>query len=348
MAEQTITAAPSAVEAEDVFRGETPTLAEYARYRTDGELPERFKKAETQAEAASATSEGEQPESAGESEAPEDQQEKPKPHLTAEQRIAQLRSTVERLWQQDEPDTIKIAQLETTIDKIEQRSGKSRKTAPAPVAQPQQQAQTQQQPQYTHPKPTIEDKNPDGTAKFATYEDYVEALGRWSAKEERATWEREDAIKQQQREIGEKIADARQRYEDFDEVAVPAINEIVSAQSVSPAAKAMLNDSDVLPDLAYVIGGDAQTLEDFLKMPPGKQLRYIAVTEALIKGELKDDESGSEASAKPPAKQQTAAPKPPSPVSGGSSRAFDVSDESLSPEEWMRKRNADLAKRAKA
>jgi hypothetical protein len=327
MAEETAVAAPSAVEAEDVFRGETPTLAEYARYRTDGELPERFKQADTPAEAAPATSEGDEPESVPEAEPEEQQQEKPKHgKLSAEDRIAQL---------------------EATIAKIKRGAGLERKTEVAPVNQPQPQAQPTQQ-QYAHPKPTVEDKNPDGTAKYATYEDYVESLGRWAAKEERSTWERENAVRQQQREISEKIAEARERYEDFDEVAIPAITKVVGSQSVSPAAKAMLNDSDVLPDLAYVIGGDAQTLEDFLKMPPGKQLRYIAVTEALIKGELGDDEPETQAGAKPPAKPQTAAPKPPSPVGGASSRAFDVSDESLSPEEWMRKRNADLERKRKA
>ena len=345
---ETIEAVPSV--AEDVFRGETPTLAEYNIYRQTGEIPARFKPADTEAESASAVSEGEQPESAGESEAPKNPQEKVRPHLTAQQRIAQLEATIEQLWDQESPDTVKIAQLDATVDRIKQRAGIKRKAETAPVAQPQQPNQPHTQPappQYAHPKPTVEDKNPDGTAKFATYEEYVEALGRWAAKEERATWERDEAVRTQQREIGEKIADARARYEDFDEVVKPAIAEIVSAQSVSPAAKAMLNDSDVLPDLAYVIGGDEQTLHDFLKMSPGKQLRYIAVTEALIKGELGDEEADPEGEAKPPAKQQTQAPKPPSPVGGSSSRAFDVSDESLSPEEWARKRTADLERRKK-
>ena len=47
------------------------------------------------------------------------------------------------------------------------------------------------------------------------------------------------------------------------------------------------------------------------------------------------------------ARKTTSAPKPPSPVGGGSSRAFDVSDESLSADAWFHKRNADLARRGK-
>ena len=48
------------------------------------------------------------------------------------------------------------------------------------------------------------------------------------------------------------------------------------------------------------------------------------------------------------APRTTKAPKPPSPVGGSSSRAFDVNDESLSNNEWMRMRNADLKRRGKS
>jgi len=47
----------------------------------------------------------------------------------------------------------------------------------------------------------------------------------------------------------------------------------------------------------------------------------------------------------PEPKKSTWTAKPPSPVGGTSSRSFDVSDESLSPEEWMRKRNAQLERK---
>jgi hypothetical protein len=77
------------------------------------------------------------------------------------------------------------------------------------------------------------------------------------------------------------------------------------------------------------------------KSDPFKALDYIAVTENLIREELaKGGKGESEAP-----ERKTTAPKPPSPVSGASSRAFDVSDESLSAEEWARKRNAQIAKK---
>jgi hypothetical protein len=44
----------------------------------------------------------------------------------------------------------------------------------------------------------------------------------------------------------------------------------------------------------------------------------------------------------PAARTTTSAPKPPSPVGGGSSRAFDVGDESLSADAWFHQRNRQL------
>ena len=351
MAEQTVAAAPSAAEQDDVFRGETPTLDEYNQYRQSGELPARFKTTETAGTEPAESSEGEEPESAAESEAANQTQEKSQQQpkkLSAEERIAQLRATIEKLWEQDEPDTVRIAQLETTVDKIEQRSGAKRKTAPAPVAQTEPLAP--QPPQYTRPKPTAEDKGPDGNAKYATYEDFVEDLADWKAEQRIVQQQRAQAAQQQERELQAKLEEARSRYDNFDEVMQPALATIVEDQKVSPTVKAMLNDSDVLPDLLFTIGSDAKALATFLqtaKTDPGKAIRYIALTENLIREEL---ESGSKPNAEktPPAKPQTSAPKPPSPVGGSSSRAFDVSDESLSPEEWMRKRNAQLESRRKA
>lgn len=331
MANETVSAAASPAIVEDVFHGENVSFDEYSRYRAEGELPERFKPAETVADPAPAEeteeiSEGEKPESEPESD-PEDQQEKPAQpkKLTAEERIAQL---------------------EATIEKIRRGAGLKRGTEVAPVNQPAQ-SQPEPQPQYTRPKPTAEAKNNDGTPKYTTYEDFVEDLADWKAEQRWVAAERERAAQAQAAELQATLEDARERYENFDDVIQPAITAIVSDAKVSPVVKAMLNDSDLLPDLLFTLGSDQKELDSFLataRTNPGKAIRQIALTESLIREELTKGDAPTE----PPAKQRTAAPPPPSPVSGPSARAFDVSDESLSPEEWMRKRNADLHKRGKA
>ena len=108
-------------------------------------------------------------------------------------------------------------------------------------------------------------------------------------------------------------------------------------------------DSDVLPELVYTIGTDDKTMKELERLArtnPTQAIRYIATLEAGIRQELAaDDEEVVEEKAPEPKK--TKAPPPPSPVTGASSRGFDVSDDSLSAEEWMRQRNRQIAQRGK-
>ena len=345
MSEQAVVAP---AEVADVFNGENPSLSEFNHYRETGELPARFKPAENTETATvdqpeQTVTEGTEPESAAESEAATDQQEKPKKPQTAKERIAQLDAKIEELWDQDEPDTIKIAQLEATKEKIEQRAGLKRKTEqPAPVTQPQA-------PQQGRQKPSPDDKKADGTPKYNTYEDYVEDLTDWKTEAKIAQREQQYAANQQRREMQTKVDAARERYENFDEVIQPATTAILGDAQIPQSVKEMLNDSDVLPDLMFTLGSDDKALSEFLrlaKQSPTKAARYIAELERGIAEELAPKETPRDQSGKfTPAKPKTSAPKPPSPVTGVSTGAFDVSDESLSNEEWMRQRNAQIAKR---
>ena len=349
MPDQTIPADPSSAEAADVFNGENVSLAEYSRFRTEGELPERFQVAEKEAVPAPAegSSEGEKPESGSEAE-PAEQQEKPQhKKLNADERISQLRSTVERLWQQEEPDVIKIAQLETTIEKIEQRSGKARKTEPAPVVQ--QLTSAQPAPSYQEWRKTFKAtkwmngffaQNPD-----APWEDANAAMADHLGDVRESFREREQVIRQQTNQLQSQVDEARTRYGDaFDEAVKPALQAISADKKIPDMVKAMLGESENLSDLLFTLGSDPKALDSFIetaRTKPGQALRHIAILEAEIRQELEGKPPET------PAKTQTAAPRPPSPVGGVSSRSFDVSDDSLSPEEWARKRTADLAKRGK-
>jgi hypothetical protein len=337
MADQT-TAASSPAEV-DVFAGKELSFEEFSRRRNS---PEKYKSAEPAETAPAdapkeAQSEGDEPESAGEPEAPKETQEK-KPHLTAEQRVSQLKATIEKIWSQDEPDTVKIAQLEATIDKIEARSGaKQRKTEPAPVAQP---PQVQAQPQYTRPKPTSEDRNPDGSAKYGTYEDFVEELADWKAEQRWASLQRESAAQAQAQNLAAKAEATRTRYADFDEVKEAFTGRLMDNNGnpkIPVPVLAMLSDSEVLTDLIYAIGSDDKEASKFIQMArtdPRAAQRYIALKEASII----DDLSGKAKPKEAPAPPKTQAPKPPSPVSGSSSRTFDPSDNSIPFKDWARKR----------
>lgn len=307
-------AASSPAEVADVFNGEQPSMAEYSKFRQDGELPDRFKAEPADpAPAPKEPAEGEGPEPAPDSDPDDNQELKPK---TAK-RIAQLLA--------------KNKELERQIaEKTDVKTEPS--TAPAP--------------QYANPKPTADDTKPDGTPKYATYEELVEDISRWAAKEERATWEREVAQKEASKALQSKLDEARARYDDADDVIFPA-NKAIQEARMPLAVKEVFAGSDVFVDLCYVVGSDPAELEKFIALAQtdpraaiGKVFEYErGIREA--NSQTRDDKGKFTA----PEPKKTSAPKPPAPVGGASSRAFDVSDESLSSEEWARKRTADLARR---
>ena len=327
MPEQTVAAASSAEV--DVFKGEQPSMAEFSHYRETGELPERFKPAEdadpAPADAPKQTvvaTEGDEPESEPEPE-PDEAQEQPPKGSGAEKRIKQLLAEKKELQRK----------LEATAKPDVKPDPSTAQTA-AP------------QPQYTRPKPTAEDMQ-DGKPKYATYEDFVEELADWKAEQRMVAAQREQVNQEQRKALQTKLDDARSRYEDADEVIFPAAQTINDAR-IPQAVKEVFADSDVFPDLCYVVGSDPDELKKFISLAqsnPRAALAKVFEYERGIREELA--KTGKEAAepngGKAPERKQTTAPKPPSPVNGGSSRgAFDVNDESLSADDWFKKRNHQI------
>jgi hypothetical protein len=320
MSDETVAAASSAA---DVFGDQQPTLEEYSKYRQSGELPARFKPAE-QAESAPADTpeeteeaEGDEPETEPESD-PEEAQEQPPKLSGAEKRIKQLLAKTKELE----------AQLAGKQDVKPESS-------PVP-----------QQP-LTRTKPTAEDKDSSGNPKYATYEDFVEDLADWKAEQRIETAKREQAQQEALKALNSTLEKARERYDDADEVIFPAAKTINEAK-IPQAVKEVFAGSDLFIDLCYVVGSDPDELKKFVKLAetnPRAAIGKVFEYERGIREELSKprDEKGKFTAA--PETKTTKAPKPPSPVGGGSSRAFDVSDESLSPEAWMRKRNQEIQNR---
>lgn len=312
-------AASSPVEVVDVFNGQTPTLREFNAYRQSGEVPERFKPAEV-AEAATADT----PEQTADSEnvtdsETEETQEQPHKVSGAEKRIKQLLAENKALKEarQEKPNVV-----------------------PAPSAVPQFPP--------TRPEPVRYDANEDGTLKYESDIDFVKDMGRWSAEQTLHESRQRDIQQQQIKQITESIEDARKRYGDeFDNVIEPTAATIMGNKEIPVAVKQMMADSDVLPELVYTIGTDDKTIKELERLSrtnPTQAMRYIATLEAGIRQELAADDSSVVNAPEP---KKTSAPPPPKPVTGPSSRGFDVSDDSLSPEEWMRKRNQQVAQRRK-
>lgn len=323
MNESTAVAESSSAPAVQVVELPRSGTSEYAEWRVSGELPEP--KPKTEAAAPSPQAEE------GEAAPPKKQQENRR-RPDAERRIADLVAENKRLKA-------------------------DRESKPEPVREQPKPAVSAPQ----EPKP--EDVNADGTPRFKTYEEYIKAQARWEARQEMAEHERQRSVRQQQDAMKAEVEKARSRYKDLDQVMFPALKAITEDTAVSPVVKALLNDSEVLPDLLYTIGTSQDDLATFLEMAksnPGKAIRYLAVTENLIREELNNgtdrNDKGQFAKPEPPPAKRgpESTPEPPLEI-GSRGIPTDESQRALSAIErgdpnavrtWMRAENAkDMRRR---
>lgn len=321
----------------DVFQGQEPTLAEYQQYRESGEVPARFKPAEPADPAPAAAqeqteeSEAEEAESASESETEEEAQEQPA--KGAEKRIRQLLAKTKELER-------KLAERNQTH------------SDPSPAAnQPPQNYQDYRKgfkpsewiAKYAEQNPT------------ASYEDANAAMADHLFDVRKHFETIEQRVNAEKQALDAKVSEAKERYTDFDEIKADFLSKTVGDKGtplIPLPVLGIINDSDVLPDLLYTLAENDVEFDEFIAMAkanPNKAIRYVARVEALIAEELaKPKETpvrGEDGKFTAPVTKKTQAPKPPSPVGGGSARTFDVNDESLSPDEWARQRREQLARK---
>jgi len=222
----------------------------------------------------------------------------------------------------------RIAQLEATIEKIRKGAGIERKAEPAPAPVEPKAENAQQQ-----PKPPQNYKEWFKQFDAETWEnDYVEknpthtfsqmnaALADYLGDVREEFARHAEAQRASLAKTSEKLQDAEKRYgAKFDDVVVPTLKAI--NEKIVPPIRQLLEECEVLPDLLFTIGDEQGGIDKFLAMPPGKQARYIALTEALIQEQLSG--KAEEVKPEPPAKPQTSAPKPPAEVGGRASTPDD-------------------------
>lgn len=173
-------------------------------------------------------------------------------------------------------------------------------------------AEVRQQPAAPAEKPT-----PD---KFATTEEYVEALAGWKAEEilskkvaETQKQGQEQAQRAQHEEVlatfREREDKAREVHDDFDAVAYNPRLVITDAMA------ATIQQSEVGPELAYYLGKNPQEAERIAKLSPFLQAKELGRLEAKLP-------------TAEPAKQTSSAPEPINPVSAkkGTTPVLDTTD----------------------
>lgn len=216
--------------------------------------------------------------------------------------------------------TDRTKQLEK--DLVEARKPKTDGKADSSTARTEQKPA---QPEATRPKPTMADKGADGNPKYKSYEDYNEDLVDWKVEQKVAARERDQQATQQSETLNKQLTEARGRYADFDSVTKPLIQEMLKPD-IPREVFAVINDSPVLADLLYTLGGTEATKTDFLeacRTNPGKALRVALLVEQDIAKELgkgktaagKKDGGEGEAETTP-AVVKPRAPKPPAEVGG--------------------------------
>jgi hypothetical protein len=297
-------------QAESSTATETGTLelpvsgsAEYAEWRVTGNLPEKPKPAET--------APAETPKTA----TTEPQQAKPAPGTEP---------GINRQESRRKPGAEhRIGELTAEIKQLRQQLTEAGKPQPTKAEPSPAKPATYQEWRKTF-KPTEWTNQYIAQNKDATWEDAQAALADHMADRREEFRASEQQIAQQRQAVGEKLSEARKRYQDYDTVAAPLVKEMLQPD-IPREIFGVLNDSPVLADLLYVIGGDEASKNDFLdacRSNPSKALRVALLMEQDIVKELeKGKENGArndkgqftqtETTTTPAKKGPEAAPAPP-------------------------------------
>lgn len=163
-------------------------------------------------------------------------------------------------------------------------------------------------------------KRPNLLTWTGTPEEFDKAQDAYETQERKiaiAEFQQRQAVEAARKEMSAKLEDAKRRYPDAEARIVGAAKAIIDDPQVSPVIKALLDETDILPDLIYALG-EPEKLGEFIQRArnqPGKAIRELVVMENLVREEL-NKPAKAETIEAPPAEPKPRAPKPPSEVGG--------------------------------
>ena len=291
------------------------------KWRMTGELPEKADSAPAK-EKDSAT---DKVETAPASEA--GPQEKPK-RDNAETRLKELLADLKTAG--FTPAELKTFRRETVAAQPKADS------TPAPKTEVKAEAQDLEAPK----EPDINAKEYQGHDGWKKYEADIRKYNREFAEyaSKKAVMEFQESQRQNQEiaRVQSQIKEGREKYQDFDEKALPVI-EALAADQKSPVFE-MVGRSPVFQHLVYVIGGEKDEFLALAKADPWAAVSKAAVMQALIMDELNGKKSDGEkprnadgkfVKSDTPAKKVTGAPPPPKEVGGTAAATGDKVGEAV-------------------
>lgn len=324
---------------QDPFQGQEPTFEEFSKFRESGDVPERFKPVTAEPEVTpvadqkAETAEGKEP-------------------SQAEQEKQQERDEAGKFKAKDEKEPLFTPEQQKAFDKaFARREAKLRREFDEKIA-----AKTSSTTQGAAPanEPTKEAANsepqapeiPDITTFQGTTEEFQKALKEYPAKLA-AYLEVKRSHEETAKSIQKKLADSEARMvkqhpefkQQFDEL-IEDVKSGEEPQLPQHVLKAIAEDTDDPHAITFHLAINREEYRRLAELNPTQALKEV------LKLELKLQQETTKAPAQEPKPRQTSAPPPPEPVGARvTAKAFDVNDESMSPEEWAKQRNRQVHKR---
>ena len=203
----------------------------------------------------------------------------------------------------------RIAELESTIKKIKDGAGiKETKAEPSPARQAAPKLEEPKKPKLEE----FDDFNKFEEAKDKYYLDMADYRAKKAVAEDREQRQMEE----QRTKVESEFAEAKKIYPDFEEKAAPIIKALTEDQSIHEAFKIAVGTSDVFTHLAYALSQEqSQALLELARTNPIQAVKKLGVLEESVRAEL-GKKAKPEVEDKTPEPIKPRAPKPPSEVGG--------------------------------
>ena len=190
------------------------------------------------------------------------------------------------------------------------------------LAREQRKWQREQETRTVTPAPVITGTDDLKAEQFTSHDEYVQALAARKAEELIAARESQQQRSQLEKGYHEREELARDKYDDFEQV---AYNPKVP---ISDHMADVIKASDIGPDIAYYLGSNVKEAARIAQLNPMLQAKEIGKIEARL-------------SDNPPVKKTTSVPAPVNPVTARSSSQvrYDTTDprstKAMSDSEWI-------------